>query len=231
MASHVSSPADQHRRPVERRGVQRPAMALRGDAGSSGADRRRDHAQHRAALRTVDAQPIAEQRRDTDEGEQRAGELAGRDAITGDVDVGERDRRQWQRGEQDRGQAAVDVLLAPIDQPIVSGEQHEPNPGDEQPLGAAAWPARVEHRHQRRHDQSRQRKAPRGNRERSKPAVAHFDHHPGRAPDEAQQDIRGHAERVALVHRRLHASHALILSRRSRENVGSTTRLTVTSTV
>ena len=102
--------------------MQRDAVPLARDAGRRRADGAGDDREHRHAPGGVEAEVIAEQGGDAREREQRSGQLAPGDLIAGHVEVCERDRDDRQRGEQDCGQAAFEVLLGPVDEPVIGGE-------------------------------------------------------------------------------------------------------------
>ena len=146
--------ADQHRRRVERSRVQRGAVPLRGHASRRGAGRACDDRRHRPCLGRIDAHVLAKKRDDAEEGEERAAELAGRDAVAGKIDVGHADGDERQGREQDGRQPAVEELLTPVDQTEVDPEQHDPDKGDEDPLAAAVRPPRAESRDQRHEHQA-----------------------------------------------------------------------------
>ena len=145
------------------------------------------------AAEAVEPQAVAKQRDHAGEREQRAGDLPDREAVAGQIEVRERNRDDRQRGEEDRGQPAVEELFPPVDQAVVGGEEHEADPGDQGPLRLAARPARAEERHERNENRSGEEKTEGGDVERPEAAVADLDDEPRRAPDNAEQRVKRYA--------------------------------------
>src|SRR5438552_1012811 len=91
-------------------------------------------------------QVVAKQRDDAEKGDEGSRELARSDAVVGQIEMCESDRDEGQSREQDRGQATVEELLAPINKAVVGAEEHETHPNDERPLGSASRPPRAKER-------------------------------------------------------------------------------------
>ena len=107
-------------------------------------------------------------------------------------------------GEQDRGEAALDpVVLAPVDESVVRGEQDHADESDERPLGPVLRPLRSEHdRQEDEHDRG-DGKPQGGGQEGRRALQADPDREPRGSPDDTEHR-EGRAPRGTRRHSRGH---------------------------
>lgn len=155
-------------------------MALGGDRRDRAARGRSDDRQHRPEQPWIDAEVITEQHDHTRECHDRPADRPHRDALRGHVEIRHADRENRQRRKEDGRQAAVEILLGPVDQPVVAGEERQPDDRDQAPLPAAPGPRGAEQWYQDGEDGCGEQETERGDVEGTQASVAHLDHEPAR---------------------------------------------------
>ena len=173
--------------------MHRRAVFLAGDGGNRGTDRTGDDSQHRPHLLRIHARMIGEERTDAEEREHRSDQFQRRDPLVRQRKVSNADGDQRKRGGQNRRQSAVDVLLRPVNRPVVTGEHQQRHDRDQAPLDAPTWPAGADNRDHRRHHAAGDKEPDGGHVERPQAAISDFDDEPGRAPDQTEERIQRNA--------------------------------------
>ena len=104
--------------------------------------------------------------------------------------------RQREGAEQNGREAAVDVLLGPVDQPVVTAKKQDADDEDQRPLGAPARPARADGGDDDGKNGGRDQESERRDREGTESSVADFDRQPRRAPDKTEKAEERDPDRV-----------------------------------
>src|SRR5213078_1624515 len=147
----------------------------------------------------------AENQEDAPESQADARQLLDGQSLSGEQGVCDDGRQERQRREQDCRKTAFDpVVLSPVDEAVVRGEEDEADEDDELPFRPVRGPLRTERQREDRQGR-RSDKEPEGRREEWRSSLQpDADREPGRAPDDAE-----HGERRARTSRGFTAGRSL----------------------